>query len=129
MATLRLLELAEDLELVGLVWHPEIGDEVSNKKERDTVSVLVDTCGLTPRELRGIYLWLPTVEQMVSQLEARQAVLCHTGLELSDSDLFYKTIIKSPFGEFESRAISLRLSVGFVLRDLLASNGTDPRVH
>ena len=129
MATIRLLELAEDLELAGLVWHPEIGDEVSNKKIRDTISVLVDTCGLTPRELRGIYLWLPTVEQMVSQLEARQAVLFHTGLELSDSDLFYKTIIKSPLGEFESKANSLRLSVGFVLRDFLASHGSDTRMH
>jgi len=129
MASFSLLDLAEDLELVGLVWHPEIGDEVSRNKERDTVSVLVDTCGLTPRELRGIYLWLPTVEQMVSQLEARQAVLCHTGLELTTSDLFYKTIVKSPSGEFESKARSLRLSVGFVLRDLLASNGPDSRVH
>lgn len=129
MSTVRLLELAEDLELVGLVWHPEIGDEVSSKKEREKVSVLVDTCGLTPRELRGLYLWLPTVEQMVSQLEARQAVLYHTGLELTNSDLFYKTVVKSPIGEFESKAYSLRLSVGFVLRDLLASNGSEPNVH
>ena len=124
-----ILDLAEDLELAGLLWHPEIGDEVSNKKERASISVLVDTCGLTPRELRGIYLWLPTVEQMVLQLEARQAILYHTGLEITESALQYKTVIKAPRGEFESRANSLRLSVGFVLRDLLASDGSDSNVH
>ena len=129
MAYIQLLDLAEDLELVGLVWHPEIGDEVANKKEREQISVLFDTCGLTPRELRSVYLWLPNVEQMVAQLEARRAILFHTGLELTDSEVFYKTIIKSPAGEFESRANSLRLSVGFVLRDLLASNEADPTLH
>ena len=64
------LEVAEDLELAGLLWKPEIGDEVSDKRERGSISVLVDPKGLSPGELRSTYLWLPTVEQMVFQFEA-----------------------------------------------------------
>lgn len=132
MSNLHFLDIAEDLELVGLVWHPEIGDEVSDRKEPENVSVLVDPSGLTPRELRSIFLWLPSVEQMVLQLEARQAILAHTGLELTESQLFYKTIIKSPLGEFESKGGSLRSSMGLVLRDLLASRrhpGSNDQLH
>lgn len=121
MSQIYFRDIAEDLELVGLVWHPEIGDEVSDRKERESISVLVDTHGLTPRELRSIFLWLPTVEQIVKQFEARQAILCHTGLELAETALFYKTIVKAPFGEFESKAQSLRMSMGMALRELLAS--------
>ncbi len=124
------LELAHHLELAGLVWHPEIGDEISERPRQETVSVLVDTHGLTPRELRSHFLWLPTLEQMVIQLEARQAILEHAGLEISQSSMAYKTIIKAPFGEFESRANTLRLSVGLVLRDLLTCHTkTDGQVH
>ncbi len=116
-----LLQVAEDLELAGLIWCPEIGDEICHKVDRRLISVLVDPQGLTPDELRSTYLWLPTVEQMVVQFEARQTVLSHAGMELSEKDLCYKTIIQAPIGEIESKAVTLRLSVAFALRDLLLS--------
>jgi len=129
-ATTNFLELSHHLELAGLVWHPEIGDEISERDRCESVSVLVDTHGLTPRELRSHFLWLPTLEQMVVQLEARQAILEHAGLEIYQSSMAYKAIIKAPYGEFESRGLTLRLSIGLVLRDLLTCQvKTDGQVH
>ncbi|MCO6431922.1 MAG: hypothetical protein J5J00_13770 [Deltaproteobacteria bacterium] len=124
MNLLHFLPVAEDLELAGLLWKPEIGDEVADRDKRESISVFVDPQGLTPEQLRGAYLWLPTVEQMVEQLEARQAILFHAGLELSTRSLCYKTVIQSPVGHIETRAESLRISVGIALRDLLLSAGS-----
>lgn len=121
MSLLPFLPVAEDLELAGLIWRPEIGDEVSDRRHPDAVSILVDPQGMTPTELRSVYLWLPSVEQMVMQFEARQAILFHAGLEVSDSALYYKTVIKSQLGPIESRAESLRVSLGIALRNLLLS--------
>lgn len=121
MSSLSFLQVAEDLELAGLIWKPEIGDEIAERTHLDIVSILVDPQGLTPNELRSIYLWLPTVEQMVLQLEARQAILCHTGLELSKTALAYRTVIKAPVGQIECQAQSMRISMGMALRNLLLS--------
>ena len=114
-----LIELAHELEDAGLVWHPEIGDEISDRGKLDMVSILVDNESMTPDELRGTYIWVPTVEQIISQFEARQAVLLHTGLELSLSSLQYKTVLQVKGSSIESEADSLRRSVGLALRDLL----------
>jgi hypothetical protein len=119
---MHFLEVAEDLELAGLLWKPEIGDEISDRQKRGSISVLVDPQGLTPGELRSSYIWLPTVEQMVFQFEARQAILFHAGLELTEQSLCYKTVIKSQKGPIESRADSLRASVGLALRSLLLND-------
>lgn len=119
MSVLPFVPVAEDLELAGLVWRPEIGDEVSDRRRPDAVSILVDPQGMTPLELRSAYLWLPTIEQMIHQFEARQAILFHTGLEISDKELFYKTVLQSQVGPIESKAETLRLSVGIALRTLL----------
>jgi hypothetical protein len=119
MISAHFLELAEDLELAGLVWQPEIGDEIARRKERDRVQILVDSEGMTPDELRSTYLWLPTVEQMVLQFEVRQTILQHAGLELDEKNFFYRTVLVAPSGSIESRADSLRLSLGFALRNLL----------
>lgn len=113
--------IAEDLEIAGLVWHPEIGDEVFARKNGGSVSVLVDPQGMSLPELRDVFLWLPTVEQMILQFEARQAILFHAGLELSSAQMCYKTVLQTPHGAIESRAISLRSSVGIALRNLLLS--------
>lgn len=120
------LVIAEELELAGLVWKPEIGDEICfrqklSEKKEEAVSVLVDPQGLTPGELRSTYLWLPSVEQMVWQFEARSAILEHTGFELTQNAMCYKTVLKSSFGEIESKALSLRSSFGIALRNLLIS--------
>ena len=121
MTLLPFLPVAEDLELAGLIWQPEIGDEVSERRHRDAISILVDPQGLSPLELRSVYLWLPSVEQIVCQFEARQASLFHAGLEITDQSLYYKTVIKSQIGPIESKAESLRVSLGMVLRSLLLS--------
>lgn len=115
------IDLAEDLEMAGLVWRPEIGDEVAERSRREAVSILVDPQGLTPPELRSIFIWLPTIEQIVLQVEARSGVLEHTGLEINEKEIFYKTVITSPLGPIESRAESLRSSVALALRSLLLS--------
>ncbi len=119
MTVHRFLGIAEELESAGLLWRPEIGDEISDRTKPDQVSILVDPQGLTPVELRETYLWLPSVEQMVVQLEVRQAVLYHVGLELSEQEMFYKTIVQSKIGTIEAQAPSLRSAVGIALRDVL----------
>ena len=116
------LNVAEDLELAGLIWRPEIGDEVTNKKEKDLISIFVDSQGLSVEELRSAFLWLPTVEQLVQQIEARQAILFHAGFELTEQNMCYKTVLQAPKGHIEKKADSLRLSMGLALRDLLLSD-------
>jgi len=119
MKLAQFIQIAADLEDAGLIWQPEIGDEVSEKSMLTRISVLVDPQGMSPAQLRTIYLWLPTVEQLVSQLEARQAMLFHAGLELSEKSYAYRTVIRAPIGSFETSAPSLRCALGLGLRDLL----------
>jgi hypothetical protein len=119
MRTVAFFEVAEHLDLAGLIWRPEIGDEVSRRDDPRKISILVDPKGLAPAELRATYLWLPSVEQMVSQIESRQAILFHTGLELANTSFCYKTVISWQSEFFENYALSLRNSMGLALRDLL----------
>jgi hypothetical protein len=119
----KFVQLAGDLECAGLLWQPEIGDEVSEKGKPSKISVLVDPMGMTPEGLRSSYLWLPTVEQMVLQLEMRQAMLFHAGLELTQKQYSYRTVIRAPVGHFEGSAGNLRTSLALGLRAfLLAKN-------
>ena len=120
------IQIASHLELAGLVWCPEIGDEVSIRFDPAKVSILVDPQGMTPKELRTTYLWLPTVEQMVQQVESRQAILFHAGLELTNSTFCYKTVLKAQIGPIESTGSSLREAVGLALRDLLLADHSGP---
>ncbi len=115
----RLIHVAHDLEVAGLFWHPEVGDEVCDREGHSPIAILVDPQGMTPDELRSAYLWLPTVEQMIYQFEARQAIIFHAGLEMSQKQVCYKTVIQSSSGHIESRAESFRLALGLALRDLL----------
>ncbi len=119
MGLVHFLEVAEHLELAGLIWHPEIGDEVSIRQKPEMVSILVDPQGMRPEELRSTYIWLPSVEQMVLQFEGRQAILYHAGLELTNSSMCYRTVVHSSRGEIASIGDSLRVSMGLALRDLL----------
>ena len=125
MKPLPFLQIAHDLEVAGLIWQPEIGDEISDRKEDSAISILVDPHGMTPRALREVYLWLHTVEQIIHKFEDRQTILFHAGLELTDSMMVYKTVIQSRIGPIESRAASLRHSLGLALRDLLINTVTD----
>lgn len=118
----RLIHVAQDLEVAGLLWHPEVGDEVAERDGRSPIAILVDPQGMTPDELRSTYIWLPTVEQIILQFEARQAVLFHAGLEFNDKRICYKTVIHVQNGHIESMADSFRVSLGLALRDLLISD-------
>jgi len=118
------LQIAVDLEDAGLIWRPEIGDEVLDREERSAISILIDTYGMTPVQLRDVYLWLPTVEQIVEQFEVRQAVLFHAGMEFGERSVGYKTVVHFPDGSIESMADSLRSAMGIALRNLLLSSNT-----
>lgn len=122
MGTRAFVSLAAELEQVGLIWQPEIGDEISLREQSDHISILIDPDGMNPKELRNTYIWLPTVEQIVLQFEARQAILFHAGLELTDTVICYKTVIQARFGSIESSAKSLREALGCALRDLLVND-------
>lgn len=124
MSEYQFLEIACELEGAGLVWQPEIGDEISDRENVQKVSILVDPQGMTPLQLRKSYLWLPTVEQLVTQLEIRQALLFHAGMELSTSHLCYKTVVRSSGRSIEVTGESLRQSLGLALKDLLLENYT-----
>jgi len=123
--TEKFIYVAQDLETAGLFWHPEVGDEVTDRNLKNPVSILVDPQGLTPEELRSSFLWLPTVEQMIYQCEARQAVLFHARFEMNSKSCGYKTVIQAPVGHIESCAESFRISLGLALRGLLMSDGTN----
>ena len=118
----RFLEIASDLECAGLLWQPEIGDEVADRSDQNFVSILIDPQGMSPIELRSTYLWLPTVEQIIYQFEARQAVLFHAGFELTEQKYGYKTVIQTPRGHIETLAESFRASLGIALRNLLLND-------
>ncbi len=113
------LGVAGSLDSAGLVWRPEIGDEISPRVELGNVSILVDPDGMSVKELRQTYLWLPTIEQLIQQFEVRQAIIFHAGLELGDSSLVYKTVVQTRIGNIESSGESMRVSLGLALFDLL----------
>lgn len=119
MVGVSFIHIAEDLELAGLVWQPEIGDEVVHREQKELVSILVDPQGMTPKELRTVFVWLPSLEQLVLQVEARQAVLYHAGIEINDANIQYKAVIESTGKKIESHAESLRSALALGLRDLL----------
>ena len=120
-------DIAVDLEDAGLIWQPEIGDEISRRSKPEAVSILVDPEGMTPVELRTAYLWLPSVEQLVFQFEVRQAVLFHAGLELSEDFMAYKAVIQTQSGMIESFGRNLRTALGLSLVGLL--NDASEAVH
>ena len=123
MANSEFIHVSYELEESGLVWHPEIGDEVcSRDPEELRVSILVDPQGMTPLQLRETFLWLPTVEQLVTQIEVRQAMLYHAGV--SAEALTYETVIKTNDGFIEAAAKSLRIAIGKALNGLLTGSST-----
>ncbi len=104
------------LDSSGLRWNPEIGDEIASRSDYQTISILVDPQGLTPSQLRETYLWLPSVEQLVMQFEARQAFIQHVGL---NEKLLYSAVIESAGIMIKSEARSLRMVFGKALENLL----------
>jgi len=116
------IPISFDLDRSGLVWHPEIGDEVTERTNLDRISILVDPQGMKPSELRAAFVWLPTVEQLVQQLEARQALIYHAGV---NQTLLYEAVIRTSFGVIETSASSLRGAFGKALRDVLIKSSNE----
>lgn len=126
----HLVEVAEGLEQAGLLWNPQVGDEVTDREEHSKVSVLINECRMSPGELRSTYLWLPTIEQMIAQCEMRQAVLFHAGLELSEELLAYKIVVQRAGEAFENIAETFRVALGGALREVIeASSSKNKAVH
>ena len=117
--------IAIQLERSGLIWHPEIGDEVVERRPDARVSILVDPQGLTPVELRAAYVWLPTVEQLVEQIEERNGLIFHAGVSTSHD---YEAVVKSSIGLIEAQARSLRTVFAKALHALI-SNSASGAVH
>lgn len=126
MLSTTFIKIANELETNGLVWQPEIGDEIAPRDKEGIVSILVDPHGMTPKQLRNTYIWLPNVEQIVEQIEVRQGILYHAGLEITGSELFYKTVIRASIGLIEVKAENFRESLGLALKSLLSGNESTP---
>lgn len=119
-------QLAFRLDGSGLVWRPEIGDEIADRTDLDMVSILVDPHGMTPSELRKLFLWLPTVEQLIEQFEARQAIVYHAGV----NDKFqYETVIHSAAGVIEATACTLRIAFATALLNMLTVTHKRGNLH
>ena len=115
----EIIELSLSLDQSGLIWHPEIGDEVTERESLDRVSILVDPQGLTPEELRDNFIWLPNVEQLVGEIESREGLIYHVGV---GSDLQYEVVVKSKLGGLvEAKADSIRLAFAKALENLLGN--------
>jgi len=117
MEGLEFINISFELDQAGLVWYPEIGDEVSERTNLEKVSILVDPQGLTPIELRENFVWLPTTEQLVRQFEARQALIYHAGIT---ERLIYEAVIRTQEGMIETEAPTLRLAFGQALQAMLS---------
>lgn len=123
---LHFIELSVELEQSGLIWHPEIGDEVIARDKPSRVSILVDPAGMSLKELRINYIWLPTVEQLVNQFEAREALIHHVGI---NQNFIYEAVIKTSYGAIiETNAPTIRLVFGAALKDLIKEK-TQVSVH
>ena len=115
----KFLPLALQLDEAGLSWIPQIGDEVSQRVEPGEVAILFDNQGLTIDELKRTFVWLPTLEQIVTQLEIRQAVLKHAGLSLDKSNFGYSAVVKHKIGEIRAIAPNLRIALGMTLKEII----------
>ena len=119
------VSIAAYLDCAGLMWQPEVGDEITRRDEPGDISILFDSQGLTPRQLRQVYLWLPSLDQLVEQIEARQAILAHAGLQVTESGMYYKTVVEvaapgaTKKERIEGSGDSLRSAMGIALRRIL----------
>lgn len=118
------IQVAQELDIVGLAWQPEIGDEVLVREKSEMISILVDPQGMSPNELRAFFIWLPSVEQMIMQVEARNAMLLHMGLEFEQNACLYKTVISAKGNNIEGAADNVRTAVGLALKNLIIEEST-----
>lgn len=112
--------LAKELERVGLKWVPEIGDEVSIRDLCDNkISILIDSNGMNLIELRENYIWLPTIEQLLDEIETRGGFLFHSGMELSENNKKYSVVIQTLTDTFTVHHNTLRGALAVALKKLI----------
>jgi len=117
------IDISFELDRRGLIWEPEVGDEISLRGSDRTVSILVDPNGMSPQELRQSFIWLPNVEQLVGQIEDRHGLIFHAGIT---EGLEYEAIVKCNAGLVEAKADSLRVVFGKVLNSIISDTLTIP---
>ena len=123
----RFLDVAFTLDEAGLVWKPSLGDEISHRESPESIAILVSPEALKPEELRLTYFWLPTFDQLMMQLEARQIILFHAGLHVSPEEVCYQTVIQDGDLSIESKADSLRTAMAISLLKVL--DGKKKAIH
>ena len=116
MVSEAFIEVADQLSRSGLVWRPEIGDEIALRPDLRKVSILFDPQGLVSPQLHCEFLWLPSVEQMVEQIEARQGLICHVGI---NEKMYYEAVVKTVEGVVSIYETNLRLAMGRALYGVL----------
>jgi hypothetical protein len=115
---LDFFNLSSQLERSGLVWHPEIGDEVADRATCQAL-ILVNNKGLTPSQLRRLFLWLPRMEQMIEQIEARQAIITHFGYSADLANHVYCVNIEVGAQQINASHLDSRFALGLGLLKLL----------
>lgn len=116
MEITTLINLATRLEAAGLQWDPEIGDEVIDRSDLDKVGILVDPQGLSSDELRGNFLWLPSIEQLIFEVEHRDAVIFHAGATGQGN---YEVVLKTASGLLRANGSEFRIALGNAFESLL----------
>ena len=119
MDVVNLISLASRLESAGLSWEPEIGDEVIDKLDRKKVGILVDPQGLSLDDLRQSFLWVPNIEQLILEIENRNAIIFHAGSSASHD---YDVVLKTVSGLIKGEGSDFRLALGDALENLLSES-------
>ena len=123
------LILAKELETIGLKWIPEVGDEVLLRGLQDgRISILVDSNGMTLYELRENYIWLPTIEQLMSEIEHRGGVLFHAGLMSNSNNKKYEVVIQTLQDMIKVTHDSLREALALSLKKLILNNINNQKI-
>ena len=123
------LILAKELETIGLKWIPEVGDEVLYRGLQDgRISILVDSNGMTLYELRENYIWLPTIEQLMNEIEHRGGVLFHAGFIINDKCKKYEVVIQTLQDMIKVNHDSLREALALSLKKLMLNNINNQKI-
>lgn len=114
------LSIAKELETIGLRWVPEVGDEVSLRALKDAkVSILVDADGMSLYELRENYIWLPTIEQLLAEIENRGGLIFHAGFTLSKDKQKYEVVIQTIQEMIKVSHNTLREALALALKKMI----------
>lgn len=124
----ELISLSLALEKAGLVWHPQIGDEVSERSQF-RIMILTDNNSLTPSQLRKLFVWLPRMEQIIEQIEARNGIITFFGWNSSPASFGYLARMEISGEMIETSHVDPRLAIGALLFKFLQMLNPKPVLH